>query len=282
MKKNTFDKVVDNNLKKFINCPLDEIEYLKSFYNNPSVDTKDYYKWRSASMLCFGIHFYSFWYNPNKEEFRYIMDAFTMSYIAQIMYLYDSEKQFPQTLVEGVPLFLAILTFEKKKEIDLMFCAVIDLIRTSVKKQYSINHQERTLQESFLLYDLQTNYKNHDVWDIYITKSLDQNYQQCIDVILSDSEDEVNSIITEMMKYHRKKAHIESFVTNEFYSTEWRVFPIEIISLIRYRYLQGKSIDFINHEVLSKFVPYLKEKEYSLSPMIKKARNDMYELLSIK
>lgn len=61
-----------------------------------------------------------------------------------------------------------------------------------------------------------------------------------MDIILSDNENEVNNALAEMMKYHRKKAHIESFVTNEFYSTEWRVFPIEIIVLMRYRYLQGK------------------------------------------
>ncbi|RGR51584.1 hypothetical protein DWY45_14420 [Phocaeicola plebeius] len=97
-----------------------------------------------------------------------------------------------------------------------------------------------------------------------------------------------------MMKYHRKKAHIESFVTNEFYSTEWRVFvtnefystewrvfPIEIIALIRYRYLKGKSINFINHEVLSKFVPYLQQKEYYASSIIEKTKSDIYKLFSV-
>lgn len=102
-----------------------------------------------------------------------------------------------------------------------------------------------------------------------------------MDIIFSDNENEVNNAIAEMMKYHRKKAHIESFVTNEFYSIEWRVFPIEIIILMRYRYLQGKSIDFIEHEVLSKFIPYLKKEEYTLSSEIETAKMEIYEMLSL-
>lgn len=281
MKKNTFDKVIDKNLNKYINLPLEEHEYLQEFYNNPTVEMKDYYKWRSASMLCFGIHYYSFWYNPNDEDFKGIIDAFTMTYIAHIMYLYDKEKKYTNTLVEGVPLFLSILTFGKEREINLMFHAIISLIRDNLNKKNSINHQDRTLQEAFLLYDTYTNAANHDIWKEYITKPLIQDYQRGFDIILSDNEDEINSVLSEMMKYHRKTAHIESFTSNEFYSTEWRVFPIEIIALIRYRYLQGKSIDFIEHEVLSKFIPYLKKDEYTLSPKIEAAKMKIYEMLSI-
>ena len=281
MKKNTFDTVINSNLKKYINIPIDELEYFEDFYNNPSINMKDYYRWGSASAFCFGIHYYSFWYNPNDKDFKGIIDAFTMMYIEQTMYFFDEEKKFLQTLVAGVPLFLAILTFGKERERDLMFRIIIGLINDSIKKGYTIHHQDKTLQEAFLLYDLYTNGKDHDVWQPYITKSLDSNYQQGMDVILSDNEEDVNSILADMMKYHRRKARIESFVSNEFFPTEWRVFPIEIIVLIRYRHLQGKSIDFIDHEVLSKFVPYLKEKEYHLSPTIEKARSDMYRLLSI-
>lgn len=281
MKKNTFDTVIKSNLKKYINIPIDELEYFEDFYNNPSINMNDYYRWGSASMFCFGIHYSSFWYNPNEKDFKGIIDAFTMMYIEQTMYFFDEEKKFLQTLVAGVPLFLAILTFGKERERDLMFRIIIGLINDSIKKEYTIHHQDKTLQEAFLLYDLYTNGKNHDVWQPYITKSLDSNYQQGMDVILSDNEGDVNSILADMMKYHRRKARIESFVSNEFFPTEWRVFPIEIIVLIRYRHLQGKSIDFIDHEVLSKFVPYLKEKEYHLSPTIEKARSDMYRLTTV-
>lgn len=277
MKKNTFDIVVN----KYIKYSIDDIKYLNEFYNNPSVSMKDYYRWRSASIACFSIHFSLFWDNPNKENFEGIINAFTMAYLAQIMYLFDKEKKFLQNLVVGVPLFLAILSFGKEKEIDLMFQAIISLINDQIKKGRTIYYQDKTLQEAFILYDLYNNKKEHHTWQPYINKPLDYNYQNIMDIILSDNENEVNNALANMMKYHRKKAHIESFVTNEFYSTEWRVFPIEIIALIRYRYLKGKSINFINHEVLSKFVPYLQQKEYYASSIIEKTKNDIYKLFSV-
>lgn len=162
-----------------------------------------------------------------------------------------------------------------------MFNAIINLIQDDIKDNNFINHQDKTLQEAFLLYDLYTNNKNHGIWEKYINSPLNKNYQQGMNIILSNNKDDINFVLSEMMKYHKEKSHIESFTKNEFYPIEWRVFPIEIIALIRYRYLQGKSIDFIEDEVLSKFVPYLKKSEYTLSPEIEAAKMKIYEILSL-
>ena len=241
----------------------------------------NYHEWGIFSTPIFGIHYYSFWYNPNYNDFEKIIDSFIMSFIAQIMYLYDNKKSFIQVLPDAVPLFLAILTFGNRKEIDLMFNAVINLIHNDITNNDVINHKDKTLQEAFLIYDLCTDNKKHKIWEKYIEIPLHENYRRCLDVILSDDEKDVSSILSEMMKYHRKTAHIESFTKNEFYPIEWRVLPIEIIVLIRYRYHQGKSIDFIKDEVLSKFVPYLKKDKYTLSPKIEEAKMKMYEMLSL-
>lgn len=259
MKKNSFDKVVTKYLKEFLNTPSDNLEYLEKFYTTPQIDMTNYHEWRIFSTLNFGIHYYSFWHNPNNNDFEKIIDSFAMSYIAQIMYSNDKSKRFRQGLTDGVPIFLAILTFANVKEIDLMFNAIINLIQDDIKDNNFINHQDKTLQEAFLLYDLYTNNKNHGIWEKYINSPLNKNYQQGMNIILSNNKDDINFVLSEMMKYHKEKSHIESFTKNEFYPIEWRVFPIEIIALIRYRYLQGKSIDFIEDEVLSKFVPYLKK-----------------------
>lgn len=96
---------------------------------------KDYYRWRTASMTCFNIHYLSFWRNPNNKDFEGVMDAFMMAYLAQIMYLFDTEKKFHQNLVVGVPLFLAVLSFGREREIDLMFHAIISLISEQIKKR---------------------------------------------------------------------------------------------------------------------------------------------------
>lgn len=281
MKNNSFNKAIDKYLKEFLNTPSDDLEYLEKFYTTPQIDMTNYHEWRIFSTPIFGIHYYSFWYNPNYNDFEKIIDSFIMSFIAQIMYLYDNKKSFIQVLPDAVPLFLAILTFGNRKEIDLMFNAVINLIHNDITNNDVIDHRDKTLQEAFLIYDLCTNNKKHKIWEKYIGIPLHENYRRCLDVILSDDEKDVSSILSEMMKYHRKTAHIESFTKNEFYPIEWRVLPIEIIVLIRYRYHQGKSIDFIKDEVLSKFVPYLKKDKYTLSPKIEEAEMKMYEMLSL-
>ena len=281
MKNNSFNKAIDKYLKEFLNTPSDDLEYLEKFYTTPQIDMTNYHEWGIFSTPIFGIHYYSFWYNPNYNDFEKIIDSFIMSFIAQIMYLYDNKKSFIQVLPDAVPLFLAILTFGNRKEIDLMFNAVINLIHNNIINNNAVNHRDKKLQEAFLIYDLCTDNKKHKIWEKYIEIPLHENYRRCLDVILSDDEKDVSSILSEMMKYHRKTAHIESFTKNEFYPIEWRVLPIEIIVLIRYRYHQGKSIDFIKDEVLSKFVPYLKKDKYTLSPKIEEAKMKMYEMLSL-
>lgn len=281
MKDNPFNKVIDKYLKEFLYTPSDDLEHLEKFYTTPQIDMTNYHEWRIFSTLNFGIHYYSFWYNPNNDDFEKIIDSFAMSFIAQIMYLYDNKQRFIQVLPDAVPLFLAILTFANRKEIDLMFNAVINLIHNDISNNDVIDHRDKTLQEAFLIYDLYTDNKNHKIWEMYIEIPLHENYKRYLDVILSNDEKDVSSILSEMMKYHKKTAHIESFTKNEFYPIEWRVFPIEIIILIRFRYLYGHSIDFITHEVLSKFVPFLKRKEYPLTPAIKNAINKMYIQLSL-
>ena len=94
MKKNSFDKVVTKYLKEFLNTPSDNLEYLEKFYTTPQIDMTNYHEWRIFSTLNFGIHYYSFWHNPNNNDFEKILDSFAMSYIAQIMYSNDKSKRF--------------------------------------------------------------------------------------------------------------------------------------------------------------------------------------------
>lgn len=132
MKNNSFNKAIDKYLKEFLNTPSDDLEYLEKFYTTPQIDMTNYHEWGIFSTPIFGIHYYSFWYNPNYNDFEKIIDSFIMSFIAQIMYLYDNKKSFIQVLPDAVPLFLAILTFGNRKEIDLMFNAVINLIHNNI------------------------------------------------------------------------------------------------------------------------------------------------------
>lgn len=279
MKKKVFDRLVERELKKFKNYVMSD--FMTKFIMDMSIDYDNYIRHDTASGNYFGMHFYPFWHNPNQEDFTGIVDSYMLEYMVCTMYTHDSEKKFRYMLVGASSLFLGILMFGEEKERDIMFHSMINLIKEYIAMEYSVNYQDTTLQEAFLLYDIYTGGKNHDLWTPYVTKPLSTLYQDCMDNILSDDEEKVKILLSDMLEYHVKQSNNDNFVRSEFTYPSQRVFPLEILALIHYRHTQGKSIDFIDDQILSVFVPYIKANNFRPSPAVEKARNDMYVLLGI-
>lgn len=279
MKKKVFDRLVERELKKFKNYVMSD--FMTKFIMDMSIDYDNYIRHDTASGNYFGMHFYPFWHNPNQEDFTGIIDSFMLEYMVCTMYTHDSEKKFRYMLVGASSLFLGILMFGEERERDVMFYSMINLIKGDIDRDYSIDYQDTTLQEAFLLYDIYTGGKNHDLWTPYVTKPLSSLYQDCMDNILSDDVEKVKMLLSDMLEYHVKQSNNDSFVRSEFTYPSQRVFPLEILALIHYRHTQGKSIDFIDDQILSVFVPYIKAGIFRPSPAVEKARNDMYVLLGI-
>lgn len=279
MKKKVFDRLVERELKKFKNYVMSD--FMKKFIMDMSIDYDNYIRHDTASGNYFGMHFYPFWHNPNQEDFTGIVDSYMLEYMVCTMYTHDPEKKFRYMLVGASSLFLGILMFGEERERDIMFHSMINLIKEYIAMEYGVNYQDTTLQEAFLLYDIYTGGKNHDLWTPYVTKPLSSLYQDCMDNILSDDVEKVKMLLSEMLEYHVKQSNNDSFVRSEFTYPSQRVFPLEILALIHYRHTQGKSIDFIDDQILSVFVPYIKAGIFRPSPAVEKARNDMYVLLGI-
>ena len=279
MKKKVFDRLVERELKKFKNYVMSD--FMTKFIMDMSIDYDNYIRHDTASGNYFGMHFYPFWHNPNQEDFTGIIDSFMLEYMVCTMYTHDSEKKFRYMLVGASSLFLGILMFGEERERDVMFYSMINLIKGDIDRDYSIDYQDTTLQEAFLLYDIYTGGKNHNLWTPYVTKPLSSLYQDCMDNILSDDVEKVKMLLSDMLEYHVKQSNNDSFVRSEFTYPSQRVFPLEILALIHYRHTQGKSIDFIDDQILSVFVPYIKAGIFCPSPAVEKARNDMYVLLGI-
>ena len=280
MKKKVFDRLVERELKKFKNYVMSD--FMTKFIMDMSIDYDNYIRHDTASGNYFGMHFYPFWHNPNQEDFTGIIDSYILEYMVCTMYTHDPEKKFRYMLVGASSLFLGILMFGEEKERDIMFHSMINLIKEYIAMEYSVNYQDTTLQEAFLLYDIYTGGKNHNLWTPYVTKPLSSLYQDCMDNILSDDVEKVKMLLSDMLEYHVKQSNNDSFVRSEFTYPSQRVFPLEILALIHYRHTQGKSIDFIDDKILSVFVPYIKANNFRPSPAVEKARNDMYVLLGIK
>ena len=279
MKKKVFDRLVERELKKFKNYVMSD--FMTKFIMDMSIDYDNYIRHDTASGNYFGMHFYPFWHNPNQEDFTGIVDSYMLEYMVCTMYTHDPEKKFRYMLVGASSLFLGILMFGEERERDVMFYSMINLIKGDIDRDYSIDYQDTTLQEAFLLYDIYTGGKNHNLWTTYVTKPLSSLYQDCMDNILSDDVEKVKMLLSDMLEYHVKQSNNDSFVRSEFTYPSQRVFPLEILALIHYRHTQGKSIDFIDDQILSVFFPYIKAGIFRPSPAVEKARNDMYVLLGI-
>ena len=279
MKKKVFDRLVERELKKFKNYVMSD--FMTKFIMDMSIDYDNYIRHNTASGNYFGMHFYPFWHNPNQEDFTGIVDSYMLEYMVCTMYTHDPEKKFRYMLVGASSLFLGILMFGEERERDVMFYSMINLIKGDIDRDYSIDYQDTTLQEAFLLYDIYTGGKNHNLWTTYVTKPLSSLYQDCMDNILSDDVEKVKMLLSDMLEYHVKQSNNDSFVRSEFTYPSQRVFPLEILALIHYRHTQGKSIDFIDDQILSVFFPYIKAGIFRPSPAVEKARNDMYVLLGI-
>ena len=279
MKKKVFDRLVERELKKFKNYVMSD--FMTKFIMDMTIDYDNYIRHDTASGNYFGMHFYPFWHNPNQEDFTGIVDSYMLEYMVCTMYTHDSEKKFRYMLVGASSLFLGILMFGEERERDVMFYSMINLIKGDIDRDYSIDYQDTTLQEAFLLYDIYTGGKNHNLWTPYVTKPLSSLYQDCMDNILSDDVEKVKMLLSDMLEYHVKQSNNDSFVRSEFTYPSQRVFPLEILALIHYRHTQGKSIEFIDDQILSVFVPYIKAGIFRPSPAVEKARNDMYVLLGI-
>lgn len=282
MKKKVFDRLVERELKLFKNYVLDDDEFMIEFLSNMSIDFDNYITHDTIIGDYFGMHIYPFWHNPNQEDFTGIIDSYFLEHMVCTMYVHDPDKKYLYTYAGSSSLFLAILIFGRERERDIMFHSMLALIESNIAKSYSIDYQSTTLQEAFLLYDIYTDGKNHDLWMPYVTKPLTPLYQECLDNILSNDEGQVKSLLSDMLDYHVKQSNNDNFVRSEFTYPSQRVFPTEILALIHYRHTQGKSIDFIDDEVLSVFVPYIKAGYFRPSPAVEKARNDMYGLLGIR
>lgn len=280
MKKKVFDRLVERELKKFKNYVMSD--FMTKFIMDMSIDYNNYIRHDTASGNYFGMHFYPFWHNSTQEDFTGIIDSYMLEYMVCTMYTHDPEKKFRYMLVGASSLFLGILMFGEERERDVMFHSMINLIKEYIAMEYSVNYQDTTLQEAFLLYDIYTGGKNHDLWIPYVTKPLSSLYQDCMDNILSDDVEKVKILLSDMLEYHVKQSNNDSFVRSEFTYPSQRVFPLEILALIHYRHTQGKSIDFIDDKILSVFVPYIKAGIFRPSPAVEKVRNDMYVLLGIK
>lgn len=256
--------ITDEESNTFIEDNKQKIEL---FAKSPQIVTLDYLSMRFVASFYLRKYCKLFWHDPNQNNFCLLLDYLFYYYSSYIVYFSDSNRN--NELVNQVGLssaFLGVLTFLPKKEADIMLCILIERIEDTLKGDFPyVYYQDTILQESIVMYDKYYNKNNSSLLKIYTKKIFNPIYAKLVDNICTDDENLFSQLVDEICTYHLQRSNDNNFSKNEFYFTEWQLFPTEILVLLRYRHIQGKNIKFITNELIKGFIPFLTLKSFILS-----------------
>lgn len=262
------------------NFIIENKKKLELFVENPNTVSLEYLPIEWVARFYLMKYYQSFWHKPNEDTFRALLDNLFYYYSSYIIYLADLERKNEIVNQIGLSsLFLAVLTFFTKEESDIMLQILIERIEYKLKsKEYpTIYYQDTILHESMLMYDKFYNKDNCLFWKKYVKKQLNPIYREIIENICTDNYVYFNKLIDNICIYHLQKSKNTNFSKNEFYYSEWQVFPTEIIVLLRYRHLQGKNIDFVTNDLVKKLIPFLTKDNFTLSEQTNRFKNALYK-----
>lgn len=262
------------------NFIIENKKKLELFVENPNTVSLEYLPIEWVAKFYLMKYYQSFWHKPNEDTFRALLDNLFYYYSSYIIYLADLKRNNEIVNQIGLSsLFLGVLTFFTKKESDIMLQILIERIEYKLKsKEYPIiYYQDTILHESMLMYDKFYNKDNCLFWKKYVKKQLISIYMEIIENICTDNYVYFNKLIDNICIYHLQKSKNTNFSKNEFYYSEWQVFPTEIIVLLRYRHLQGKNIDFVTNDLVKKLIPFLTKDNFTLSEQTNRFKNALYK-----
>lgn len=252
---------------------------LELFVENPNAVSLEYLPIEYVARFYLMKYYQSFWCKPSEDTFKLLLDNLFYYYSSYIVYLADLERKNEIVNQIGLSsLFLGILTFFTKKESDIMLQILIERIEYKLKnKEYPIiYYQDTILHESMIMYDKFYNKDNRLFWKKYVKKQLNSTYMEITENICTDDHAYFNKLIDDICIYHLQKSKNTNFSKNEFYYSEWQVFPTEIIVLLRYRFLQGKNINFVTNDLVKKIIPFLTKDNFALLEQTNQFKDALY------
>lgn len=270
-------RYADEEPERFI---LENKDKIERFIENPNSVLLESLPMEYTARFYILKHYQLFWHKPSEESFRLVLDSLFYYYSSYIVFLSNLERKNETVIQIGLcSLFLGILTFFEKKEAHVMMAILIERIEYNLRndKYPMIYYQETLLQESMVMYDRFYKQDNSIYWSKYIKNQLNPIYSELIENICTDDEILFNKLINNICDYHLSKSSSSSFIRNEFYYLEWQVFPTEIMVVLRYRFLNGKKIDFVSNDLVSRIVPFLSKDKFVLSENVEKFKNVLYD-----
>ena len=250
-------------------------EYLERLAN-PSLEKWNFIQLGIVAQTEFDVCQLQFWHNPSPELFQRMVDALHIQYIAYwSMWKKDEELRAEKKLtlsseLTTLPGFLLAMTMFAD---DMLKERIVDVtteaLNYKTRNQFKL-HVTTLPLATFLYQDILT--RKGIIWgkkeDVPIAP-----YDKVLANAATCSAEEVEDLLDDLMTYHLKTYHIDSFIANPFTDPIWSLFPVEAFALYRY-WLIKRKLDIANLQfsdaMLAHYAPYLQQAEYKVSPHIQK------------
>lgn len=268
MKKRKFDKIIDKRLAAQKDEYSPDRETL-AIFDNPSLLVWKPLNLRLSSHMEFLYSVLKFWHTEEYKHLQRMIDAMHIYYIG----LYKARSKFNGSItLFSLPFDMLFMDVFSNNEIkENMIDLAIEIIPQDEDGLYP-NYVCIWKIVAFL-YRKQFADKVEQIEQYLSVPTLDI-YDRLLKTLLSDDEATIDNELTTIMKFRNSRMGNRSYITNPYLDGKWACFPIELLALIRYRYIQGKSIDFISDEVLQHYIPYIKSASYEVSPNIVRCIDD--------
>ncbi|ELY3838947.1 hypothetical protein SMX93_004299 [Cronobacter turicensis] len=213
----------------------------------------------------------------NKETFYKLINAYYQEYLA-LLAAHRKGRELPARLDTNLASLglLASCFFSKQ---DQLFIA--EYFNAFLEKQIQLAEQEdyiahkrcygaHTLLPLYICMSdcAQKQFETFDKLDLLvdgedkplqveIKDNFTDLYSKAYENHLSDDDIMVKSLFENLCNFHINHCRSDDEYFYDFDSIEWQFMPSEILVLIKARYLNGKPIDFIKHELIDRFLPFI-------------------------
>lgn len=270
MKKRKFDKIIDKRLAAQKNEYSTSKQSLAVF-DNPSLLKWDTLDLQIASHMEFLYSVLMFWHTEEYKHLQRMIDAMHIYYIG----LYKARMDFDEIILHSLPFDMLFMDVFSNNEIkENMIDLAIEIIPQDEDGLYP-NYVCIWKIVAFL-YRKQFADKVEQIEQYLSVQTLDV-YDELLNKLLGDDEAAIDNELSAIMKFRNSRMGSSSYISNPYIDGKWACFPIELLALIRYRYIQGKSIDFISNEVLQHYIPYIKSASYEVSPNIVRCIDEVHK-----
>ena len=241
------------NTNKFEKCFIEFGMEFKNVYIISDIVQKIFYQKSEKAILHFNKE-------GNYENFIKLIDSYYWLNLAFAKSLNEKKElkgEFFQDIVFSTLISYCFYPQSLDSNLEYLNCEYSEYFK---KEEEKTTLQNRKYSKYYgysdvfqLLVAILKNEEN--IFDNYVLVDTNKDYKFVIDNYLNEDKEIANSVLEKLAKFHienKGESYLDTFNNNY-----WKIFPIEMISILVARNKANISNEGVNHPLISQFTPYL-------------------------